>query len=133
YFSNRFDRPREEVWAGLLLGALAMLAVLLVMRRNAPLLRFALASFVGGGLGFGLGGALLAAGRNSTLNPEFWRWWKGMEYTFGLLFGLALGWAAWRSRAELAEGLEEATAPSRAVEQQSLNGILLLIASAALV
>lgn len=133
YFSNRFDRPREEVWAGLLLGALAMLAVLLVMRRNVPLLRFALASFVGGGLGFGLGGALLAAGRNSTLNPEFWPWWKGMEYTFGLLFGLALGWAAWRSRAELAEGLEEPAGPSRAVEQQSLNGILLLIASAALV
>lgn len=132
YFSNQLDRPREEVWAGLLLGALAMLAVLLMMRWNVPLLRFALASFVGGGLGFGLGGALLAAGRNSMLNPQFWPWWKGMEYTFGLLFGLALGWAAWRSREELAEG-REATGPSRAVEPRALNGVLLLIASVALV
>lgn len=132
YFSNRLDRPREEMWAGLLLGTVALLVVLLAIRWNAPMLRFALASFVGGGLGFGLGGALLAAGRNSTLNPEFWPWWKGMEYTFGLLFGLALGWAAWRSRAELAEQ-RGARGPESAEEANRPNGRLLLLASILLI
>lgn len=132
YFSNRLDRPREEMWAGLLLGTVAMLAVLLAMRWNAVLLRFALASFVGGGLGFGLGGALLAAGRNSTLNAEFWPWWKGMEYTFGLLFGLALGWAAGRSRAELA-GDREASESDGEASANSLSGMPLMLASIVLV
>jgi hypothetical protein len=103
YFSNRLDRPREEVWMGLALGALAMLAVLLWKTASPALVRFTWASFVGGGLGFGLGGALLAAGRNSGLDNSFWPWWKGMEYTFGFLFGLALGWAAWKSREDLEE------------------------------
>ena len=132
YFSNRLDRPREEMWAGLLLGTVALLVVLLAIRWNAPMLRFALASFVGGGLGFGLGGALLAAGRNSTLNPEFWPWWKGMEYTFGLLFGLALGWAAWRSRAELA-GDREADGTGTLVGANAPNGMALLVASILLI
>lgn len=112
YFSNPVDRPREEVWMGLLAGALAMLAVLLWRTSNSALLRFAWASFLGGGLGFGLGGVLLAAGRNSGLDNTFWPWWKGMEYTFGLLFGLALGWAALRSREELA-GMWGALLPKR--------------------
>jgi len=121
YFSNRFDRPREELWAGLLAGAIVLLGCLLRLRKNAPLLRFALASFAGGGLGFGLGGALLAAGRNSPLDPAYWPWWKGMEYTFGLLFGLAIGWAAWRSRDELAG---ETPAP----HAEPLRGVPLLLA-----
>lgn len=129
YFSNRLDRPREEVWMGLALGALAMLAVLLWKTVNPALVRFTGASFVGGGLGFGLGGALLAAGRNSGLDNSFWPWWKGMEYTFGLLFGLALGWAAWQSREEIRTMAAVRPQDSRT----GLRGVSLLLAAAVLI
>jgi hypothetical protein len=86
YFSNRLDRPREEVWAGLLLAAL----VLVLWQ---PMVRaFAAWGSLGGGLGFGLGGAL-----QFYVIQYFGRehpWWKGMEFTFGFLFGLALAIAA---------------------------------------
>ncbi|MCB1019424.1 MAG: hypothetical protein KDC27_05825 [Acidobacteria bacterium] len=89
YFSNLADRPREEVWAGLLLGGLAFWLVL----RDVPSIgRFALFGFVGGGLGFGLGGVWIFIG--SQVGMASAPWWKLMEFTFGALFGAALGWAA---------------------------------------
>lgn len=101
YFSNRLDRPREELWAGLLLGAIALLLWFAARPPNRVMLRFSLYSFIGGGIGFGLGGALLSFGRNTALDSQLWPWWKGMEYTFGLMFGLALGMAAWQEREAL--------------------------------
>jgi hypothetical protein len=89
YFSNLLDRPREEVWAGLLLGGLAFW---LVLRDVPAVARFAAAGFVGGGLGFGLGGFWIFIGE--SVGFETAPWWKLMEFTFGALFGAALGWAA---------------------------------------
>ena len=85
YFSNRLDRPREEVWAGFLLAGL----VLILWQPRTR--RFALWGALGGGIGFGLGGALQALGIQHF--GRQYPWWKGMEFTFGLLFGLALGHA----------------------------------------
>jgi hypothetical protein len=90
YFSNRLDRPREEVWAGLLLAALTLLMWLGATQPH--LLRFAAWGTLGGGLGFGLGGAIQAYGIQH-FGREY-PWWKCMEFTFGLLFGLALSLAA---------------------------------------
>jgi hypothetical protein len=101
YFSNRLDRPREEVWAGLFLGALALLLVCALGPLNRVMWRFARYGLVGGWFGFGLGGVVISLGRNSSLDDAFWPWWKGMEYTFGLLFGVALGYAVWRERETL--------------------------------
>jgi len=53
YFSNRFDRPREELWAGLWLGGLLLLAWL---RSRVPSL-FALYGAIGGGVGGATSGA----------------------------------------------------------------------------
>ena len=92
YFSNRLERPREEVWAGLLLAALSLMVWL--GPRQPHLLRFALWGTLGGGLGFGLGGALQAYGIQYAGRQH--PWWKGMEFTFGLLFGWALAMAARR-------------------------------------
>ncbi|MCW5963417.1 MAG: hypothetical protein KIT83_05215 [Bryobacterales bacterium] len=131
YFSNRLDRPREEVWAGLLLGAIALLIWFAAKPLNRTILRFAGYSFVGGGLGFGLGGALLSVGRNSALNPQFWPWWKGMEYTFGLFFGLALGLAAWQERDTLR--LYFSAHHSERAYQSTFRGMLLLAVSALLI
>jgi len=51
-----------------------------------------LAGFVGGGLGFGLGGVWIFVGE--SVGFETAPWWKLMEFTFGALFGAGLGWAA---------------------------------------
>ncbi|MEZ5404216.1 MAG: hypothetical protein R2729_31340 [Bryobacteraceae bacterium] len=86
YFSNPVDRPREEVWCGFLLAGLAACVYLWRWR-------FAAAGFLFGGLGFGLGGLVQHWGRNYSGVPRL-DWWKGMEFTFGFLFGVGLAWAA---------------------------------------
>jgi ABC-type amino acid transport system permease subunit len=131
YFSNRLDRPREEVWAGLALGAFALVGWFAMRPRNSVMLRFSLYGFLGGGLGFGLGGALLTAGRNSALDPTWWPWWKGMEYTFGALFGLALGLATWQERETLRQYF--AAHHSERAYQASFRGVPLLLMTLLLV
>ena len=105
YFSNRFDRPREELWAGLWLGGLLLLAWL---RSHVPSL-FALYGAIGGGIGFGVGASL------QPLGGAVWAgmplgWWKAMELTFGALLGLAYVLCAWRLRDQLA-GVPSPAAP----------------------
>jgi hypothetical protein len=103
YFSNRYDKPRPEIWAGLLAGALLLL-LWLTWRGGARLpWRFALWGALGGGVGFAAGAGLQVWGRQIV--PVFpLGWWKVMELTFGALLGLAYGWCAWRHRAELVPG-----------------------------
>ena len=101
YFSNRLDRPRPEVWAGLLCGALVLLAWLMWRGRARVPAWFALCGGISGGLGFAAGAAVQVWGR-STFGEFPLGWWKVMELTFGAVFGMGLGWCAWRDRAELA-------------------------------
>jgi hypothetical protein len=101
YFSNRLDKPREEVWAGLTAGALCLVAWLAVLKRERVSIAFAGWGLVAGGLGFGLGGVFIATGFVLPLPYKQWSWWKVMEFTFGLLFGLGLGVAGYRHRAAL--------------------------------
>ena len=102
YFSDP-AKPRAESWAALLFGAVAIIVYLkfkLKQEEFKLLLRFALYGLVGGGLGFGLGGSWMVLGSHL---PEviYSDWWKAMEFTFGLLLGASLGWAAWKSRKEI--------------------------------
>ena len=97
YFSNRFDRPREEVWAGLWLGGLLLLAWL---RSRVPSM-FALYGAIGGGVGFGLGASLQPLGTAAWTGMPL-GWWKTMELTFGAILGLAYVACAWRLRQQLA-------------------------------
>ncbi|MFN9296403.1 MAG: hypothetical protein ACK6DZ_01665 [Acidobacteriota bacterium] len=83
YFSNPLDRPREEVWAGLLLSAL----VLLLALRHPLTRRFALLGLTGGALGFG-GGAFF-----NLVPMAGFPGWKMMEFTFGAILGGALHFA----------------------------------------
>jgi hypothetical protein len=92
YFSNLLDKPRVEIWAGFLLAAIALVGYLAWQGRMQPALRFAIAGFIGGGIGFGGGGAIQGLGRIFT--PELnLHWWKYMEFFFGFCFGWALAWA----------------------------------------
>ncbi len=101
YFSNPFDRPRDESWAGLLFAAAGLL-IYLKTKSGAEdfktILRFALYGLIGGTLGFGLGSLWITVG--SIYGAQFLiaDWWKLMEFSFGFVLGGFLGFAAWRSK-----------------------------------
>lgn len=100
YFSNLVDRPRDESWAGMLFAAITLLGFMRTRGSardiRVPLL-FAGFGGVGGALGFGGGALWLAFGPDNV-----WiGWWKMMEFTFGFVFGGALGWCAYRCWDEL--------------------------------
>lgn len=102
YFSDPAN-PRPESWAALLFGAVALLKFLKF--KTYPdtfkvIRRFAIWGMIGGGLGFGLGGFWMVMGSHMP-DVIFKSWWKAMEFTFGLLFGASLGYAAWINRFEL--------------------------------
>ncbi|MEK7404448.1 MAG: hypothetical protein AAB225_05020, partial [Acidobacteriota bacterium] len=112
YFSNLADRPRPEIWAGLLLGALLLLLWLARTGKAKMPALFAAAGAAGGGIGFGLGGVLMVLGRGLPVEQRWFDWWKLMEFTFGFCFGLALGVIAHRLRRELEGGEGPASAPA---------------------
>ncbi len=103
YFSNRLDRPRAELWAGLLTGGLFFLGGLACTGIARLPVRFALAGAVGAGIGFPLGGALSLAGRLLPIEKASYPGWKVMELTFGLCFGAAIGACAYWNRRRLAD------------------------------
>lgn len=102
YFSDPAN-PRAESWAALLLGAIVLLVFLRFKVKSTDfrlVRRFAFYGLAGGGLGFGIGGLWMVLGSHLP-GVIFGDWWKAMEFTFGLLLGASLGWAAWKSRKEI--------------------------------
>lgn len=111
YFSNLLDKPREELWVGLTLGALALLVYLLSLRREKISALFAAGGILAGAAGFGGGSLFLALGL-SLPRPYFnWPWWKMMEFTFGALYGLGLGAVAFWLRDTLRQTDREMSRP----------------------
>ena len=87
YFSDRINKPREEVWFGLIFGPLIAMAYLSIAFRTIRPLIYAISGFLIGALGFGLGSLWFCFG--FALPPE-WRsgpWWKLMEFSFGAILG----------------------------------------------
>lgn len=102
YFSDPINKPRSESWGALFIGALALIGYLKIKIEKDDfkiLIRFAKWGLISGGLGFGLGGLWMVLGTYVPL-MVFSSWWKMMEFTFGLLLGAGLGYAAWLSRNE---------------------------------
>lgn len=120
YFSDPINKPREEVWAGLLFGALALLGLLRLFGVGPVPGRFARYGLLGGMAGFGIGGVLMAIG--FQLDPPYrgLPWWKFMEFTFGACLGLAYGACAWRYR----NTLSESTPGTVPVSQPSWNTLV---------
>lgn len=88
YFSDRINKPREEVWFGLIFGPLIAMAYLSIAFRTIRPLKYAISGFLIGALGFGLGSLWFCIG--FALPPE-WRtgpWWKLMEFSFGAILGV---------------------------------------------
>ncbi len=94
YFSNPHDQPRAEIWAGLLVGTLALLGYLALKGHAKVPLSFALWGALGGAIGFGGGGLWIALGKALPAAKTWFSWWKFMELTFGFCLGLTWGYAA---------------------------------------
>ena len=99
----------------MLFGGLALLAYLRIFEAKLfwiPV-RFAAYGTIGGAIGFGGGSLLLAMQSRVT---ESWKWmpyWKYMEFSFGFLFGAALGMCALHLRDRLSPlGRRHARIPS---------------------
>lgn len=104
YFSNRLDKPRDESWAGLLFAALAFLGYLYKRGAGADDAiprRFALWGMLGGALGFSGGALWMVFGPSIPIEQKWTGWWKMMEFSFGFIFGAALGWCAYLHRERL--------------------------------
>ena len=101
YFSDPFNKPRSEFWAGFLLGATGLL-IYLKTKINAEdwkvILRFVVYGSLGGMLGFGLGSLWITFGFRYGAAFMITDWWKVMEFTFGFILGAFLGFAAWKSQ-----------------------------------
>ena len=101
YFSDPFNHPRNESWAGLLFAAVGLLIYLkskIGAEKFMLVLRFAVYGLIGGALGFGLGSLWITVGFRFGNLFFVIDWWKMMEFSFGLLLGGFLGFAAWRSK-----------------------------------
>lgn len=101
YFSDPDNKPREEIWFGLTLGATFLVVWLLILGREKVSSVIALCGMMGGAAGFGGGGLFFVLG--SFLGNEWssWPWWKMKEFTFGLLYGLGLAIGCYRFRTEI--------------------------------
>jgi hypothetical protein len=128
YFSHPLDKPRPEIWAGLLLGGLLYLGYLARAGLGLIPARFALYGTIGGGFGFGLGGALQALGLGLPVDHQWYPWWKLMEFTFGFFFGLALGICAYRNHRALVFDGPGRPGKSQPLWTSFLAATLLLIA-----
>jgi hypothetical protein len=101
YFSDPFDHPRNESWAGLLFASVGLL-IYLKTKTGAEdfriILRFVLYGLLGGALGFGFGSLWITVGSKYGAQFLIVDWWKMMEFSFGFLLGGFLGFAAWKCR-----------------------------------
>ncbi|MCP5519380.1 MAG: hypothetical protein H7A45_19225 [Verrucomicrobiales bacterium] len=103
-------RPRREVWGGLWLALLGLIAFTRWVRRDTLAARLGGWGILGGALGFPAGQTLQAL---HAWHPEYFHqgllaplaphinWWNLMETTFGAVWGGVLGLGVWLNRSRI--------------------------------
>jgi len=100
-------KPRKEVWGGMLVSWLGLMAYSTLVKKDALTPRLALWGLAGGAIGFPAGQSLQSfhawnpgifqLGFMKELDP-FLNWWNLMETTFGAIMGGILGLGLWLNR-----------------------------------
>jgi hypothetical protein len=85
-----FSYDRREIWGGLLLGAVALLAWLCIRGRTRVPLVVALSAGATGAIGYPIAVTLATLGLHSGSSGP-WNWWSLAETTFGAFIGMGLG------------------------------------------
>jgi hypothetical protein len=98
YFS--LDRP--EIWCGLLLGGVALLAWLRARGGTRIPLKLSAWAALGGGIGYPVAVTLASLGRHSA-HAVGYDWWKLAETTFGAFMGAAVGLGTYLLKDKLPE------------------------------
>ena len=91
--------PRSELWAACL-GASVALAWYILRHKQANVLKVAVWSALGGGIGFSFGNFLQVIGAGSALPFNFW---NIMEYSIGFFGGLGMAYGTLTSSWPLAD------------------------------
>jgi hypothetical protein len=113
-------KPRREVWGGLLLALVALIAYVHWIRRDPLAPRLGLWAALGGALGFPLGQCVQAwhawnldlfqSGWPARIAPNI-NWWNFMETTFGTTMGATIGLGLWLNRHRIAPLRDEPAPP----------------------
>lgn len=133
-------QPRREVWGGLWLAWIGLVAWLHWVKRAPLAVRLAGWGVLGGAVGFPLGQCLQAfhawnpelfqTGRWVWLAPRL-NWWNWMETTFGAVMGAALGLGLWRHRNQLGLGTAETAPPLPGAVEAALLGLHVVLLTGA--
>lgn len=128
YFSDPFNKPREEVWFGLLVGPIAAAVCLGFSSSNrAAMWRFLSEATLAGAMGFGGGSLWLLIGLHLSTPWNKGPWWKMMEFTFGACLGLGFAFAG---RHLAFEGRRENVPTSRRTVPGTIAAAILMVALA---
>jgi hypothetical protein len=104
-------KPRREVWGGLLLALIAVIAYVGIIKRDRLARRLGYWAILGGAIGFPFGQSLQAyhAWNKELFRTGFWaqwdphiNWWNMMETTFGVVAGIGIGLGLWLNRRSIA-------------------------------
>ncbi len=99
-FGLLLNPPRSEAWT-ICLGAAVAFAWNMVRNKNYAVLRVAIYSCLGGGLGFAFGNFLQVLGHVSQIHFNFW---NVMEYSIGFFGGLGMAYGTLTTAWEADEG-----------------------------
>jgi len=125
-------QPRREVWGGLWLAWLGLVAWLHRVKRDRLAVCLAGWGVLGGAVGFPLGQCLQGF---HAWNPDLFQtgpwvwlaprlnWWNWMETTFGAVMGAALGLGLWRHRTRLGPAPAETAPPLPGAVEAALLGL----------
>lgn len=86
-----FSVDRREIWGGLLVGAIMLLAWASICGRTRVPLVIALSAAAAGAVGYPIAVTLATLGGHSGYSGPWSHWWKLAEFTFGAFIGAGLG------------------------------------------
>lgn len=108
-----FSYDRREIWGGLLLGGVALLAWLTVQGKTRIPLKLAGWAALGGAVGYPIAVTLTTLGRHSAYRADY-DWWKLAETTFGAFMGASIGLGIYLLKDQLPDRGEAAEAETSA-------------------